>query len=184
MRIDKKKNISKVAKVVLNEPLLTRDEIAIKAWVWQWTASRALEELEQTPEYQKLLKEASEKTKILSEDFKKEINNEVLSKFITKAWWNRDAMMLLEKYMMMYIWEKLPQRNITTNKRYEVLKRAWFKCQACWEKPNECNDIILHIDHINPASLGWSNNLDNLQVLCDKCNISKWKFYNINHNYE
>lgn len=82
----------------------------------------------------------------------------------------------------MYIWEKLPERNITTNKRYEVLKRAWFKCQACWEKPNKDNNIILHIDHINPASLWWSNNIENLQVLCDKCNISKWKFYNINHN--
>lgn len=48
MRADKKNNISKVANVVLKEPLLTRDEIAIKAWVWQWTVSRALTELDES----------------------------------------------------------------------------------------------------------------------------------------
>ncbi len=48
MRTDKAKNIAKVAKVALKEPLLTRDEIARKAWVWQWTASRALAEMDET----------------------------------------------------------------------------------------------------------------------------------------
>ena len=182
MRKDKAINVAKVAKEVINNPLAKRDELANKLWLWGWTVSRALEELEKNIEYQKLLKEASEKTQVLSEDFKKEIDNEILSKFIVKAWWNRDAMMLLEKYMMMYIWERLPERNVTTNKRYEVLRKAWFKCQACWNKPNNETDIVLHIDHINPAILWWSNNIDNLQVLCNICNISKWKFYNINHN--
>ncbi len=48
MRADKKANIAKVAKVAIKEPLLTRDEIAEKAWVWAWTASRALLELDET----------------------------------------------------------------------------------------------------------------------------------------
>lgn len=48
MRADKAKNIAKVAKVALKEPLLSRDEIAEKAWVWAWTASRALAELDET----------------------------------------------------------------------------------------------------------------------------------------
>jgi len=47
MRSDKAKNIAKVAKVALLEPLLTRDQIAEKAWVWTWTASRALAELDE-----------------------------------------------------------------------------------------------------------------------------------------
>ena len=46
MRVDKAKNIAKVAKVVLKEPLLTRDEIAEKAWVSTWTASNMLKELD------------------------------------------------------------------------------------------------------------------------------------------
>ncbi len=47
MRADKKANIAKVAKVILNNPLLTRDEVAEKAWIWAWTASRALSELDE-----------------------------------------------------------------------------------------------------------------------------------------
>ena len=48
MRADKKANIAKVAKIALKEPLLTRDEIAEKAWVSQWTASNVLKELDET----------------------------------------------------------------------------------------------------------------------------------------
>ena len=48
MRIDKKKNISKVAKVALNNPLSTRDDIAKLAWVSQWTASNVLAQLDET----------------------------------------------------------------------------------------------------------------------------------------
>lgn len=47
MRADKKANIAKVARVILNNPLLTRDEVAEEAWVWTWTASRALSELDE-----------------------------------------------------------------------------------------------------------------------------------------
>lgn len=46
MRADKKANIAKVAKVALLEPLLTRDQIAEKAWVSTWTASNMLKELD------------------------------------------------------------------------------------------------------------------------------------------
>lgn len=48
MRADKAKNIAKVAKVALKEPLLTEREIAEKADVWNGTAHRVLSELEQT----------------------------------------------------------------------------------------------------------------------------------------
>lgn len=47
MRTDKKKNISKVAKELLNNPLLTEREIAENTWLWNWTIHRAKEELEQ-----------------------------------------------------------------------------------------------------------------------------------------
>lgn len=47
MRTDKAKNIAKVARVIMAEPLLTRDEVAEKAWVGAWTASRVLAELDE-----------------------------------------------------------------------------------------------------------------------------------------
>ena len=82
--------------------------------------------------------------------------------------------------------EKLKQinrrRNINDTTRYAVLERAGFKCQCCGIKPLKDNDVILHIDHIIPHSLGGSDNVDNLQVLCDKCNLSKQNRFIINHN--
>lgn len=74
------------------------------------------------------------------------------------------------------------RRNIKDTTRYSVLERAGFKCQCCGIKPLKNNDVILHIDHIIPYSLGGSDNIDNLQVLCDKCNISKRNKFIINHN--
>ena len=74
------------------------------------------------------------------------------------------------------------RRKISDTTRYAVLERAGFKCQCCGSKPLKNNDVILHIDHIIPHSLGGSDNVDNLQVLCDKCNLSKQNKFIINHN--
>ena len=74
------------------------------------------------------------------------------------------------------------RRKISDATRYSVLERAGFKCQCCGIKPLKNNDVILHIDHIIPYSLGGSDNIDNLQVLCNKCNISKRNKFIINHN--
>lgn len=46
-RADAKKNLAKVAKAVMKDPLATQREIAEKAWVWLWTANRAKKQLEQ-----------------------------------------------------------------------------------------------------------------------------------------
>ncbi|MBP3930229.1 MAG: HNH endonuclease [Peptostreptococcaceae bacterium] len=74
------------------------------------------------------------------------------------------------------------RRNIKDTTRYSVLERAGFKCQCCGSKPLKNNDVVLHIDHIIPHSLGGSDSIDNLQVLCDKCNLSKQNRFIINHN--
>ena len=74
------------------------------------------------------------------------------------------------------------RKNINYNTRYAILERAGFKCQCCGIKPLKDNNVILHIDHIIPQSLGGSDETDNLQVLCNKCNISKQNRFIVNHN--
>lgn len=73
-------------------------------------------------------------------------------------------------------------RYINKSTRYAVMERAGFKCQCCGAKPTKDNDVTLHIDHIIPFSLGGSNDLNSLQVLCNKCNCSKNNKWIINHN--
>lgn len=60
--------------------------------------------------------------------------------------------------------------------RHYILKKFNFKCVECGATNKE---TTLHIDHIKPIVNGGSNNEDNLQVLCKKCNQVKhtdeWK---------
>jgi HNH endonuclease len=52
-----------------------------------------------------------------------------------------------------------------------VLARDKFKCCSCGRSAKD--GITLHVDHIVPRSLGGTNNADNLQALCWKCNLGK-----------
>lgn len=54
--------------------------------------------------------------------------------------------------------------------RYEVLKRAKFRCELCG-----CSSEVraLDVDHIVPLSRGGKNDLSNYQALCSKCNQNK-----------
>lgn len=54
--------------------------------------------------------------------------------------------------------------------RYKVLVKYGKTCQCCGEKSG-----YIHVDHILPRSLHPSKELDenNLQVLCEACNIGK-----------
>ena len=54
--------------------------------------------------------------------------------------------------------------------RYEVLKRAKFRCELCGVS---AEDRALEVDHILPRNLGGSDNLTNLQALCFSCNAMK-----------
>lgn len=47
MRVDKKKNVSKVAKELLKNPLSTEREIEEKTWVWKSTVNRIKQEMGQ-----------------------------------------------------------------------------------------------------------------------------------------
>lgn len=68
--------------------------------------------------------------------------------------------------------------------RYSVFLRAGFKCQCCGAKPTQTNDVVLHIDHVIPRSIGGTNDIINLQSLCSECNQSKTNAFAYDHNQE
>jgi ATP adenylyltransferase len=54
--------------------------------------------------------------------------------------------------------------------RYEVLKRARFRCELCGIPADE---RALEVDHIEPRSKGGQDEIDNFQALCYSCNATK-----------
>ena len=56
--------------------------------------------------------------------------------------------------------------------RYRALKLHGRQCQCCGAKPPK---VVLHVDHIKPRSRFPELELDinNLQVLCEDCNLGK-----------
>lgn len=56
--------------------------------------------------------------------------------------------------------------------RYKILKRYGRKCMCCGAGPH---DTTIMVDHIIPIRKRWDLRLDpeNLQVLCDDCNMGK-----------
>ena len=52
-----------------------------------------------------------------------------------------------------------------------LFEKQRSKCMYCGKEKHEAND--LHLDHKIPVSLGGSNDLSNLQLLCGSCNSRK-----------
>ncbi len=61
-------------------------------------------------------------------------------------------------------------RPISGSVRYEVLKRAKFRCELCGITAEDKN---IEVDHIFPKSLGGKDDLSNFQALCYTCNAAK-----------
>lgn len=57
--------------------------------------------------------------------------------------------------------------------RWRVLNRDSFRCCSCGKSPAMELGVILHIDHILAWSKGGLTNEENLQTLCDRCNLGK-----------
>jgi hypothetical protein len=53
------------------------------------------------------------------------------------------------------------------SKRYSVFAKDNFQCVSCYSSEN------IEVDHIIPNICGGSDNMDNLQTLCAKCNTLK-----------
>lgn len=65
------------------------------------------------------------------------------------------------------------QRNPSWRLRFLVNRRDRFTCRACGRSPANENGVVLHVDHIVPWSKGGETTIDNLQTLCERCNIGK-----------
>ncbi len=59
---------------------------------------------------------------------------------------------------------------VTKRVRFEVLRRDNHTCQYCGAK---APDVVLHIDHVMPVSLGGDDKPGNLVTACKDCNAGK-----------
>lgn len=62
------------------------------------------------------------------------------------------------------------RRPVSGTIRYEVLKRAKFRCELCGISAEDKN---LEVDHIEPKSKGGADEIANFQALCYTCNSQK-----------
>lgn len=60
---------------------------------------------------------------------------------------------------------------MTAGLRTKILKRDNFRCRMCGASADD--GISLHIDHITPVSLNGRTVVNNLQTLCQSCNLGK-----------
>lgn len=65
------------------------------------------------------------------------------------------------------------KRAISLALRYDILKRDNFRCVYCGRSPATEVRIKLHVDHIIPWSKGGETEENNLETLCEECNLGK-----------
>lgn len=68
---------------------------------------------------------------------------------------------------------KRTPRGINLRLRWTILKRDNFSCTKCGRSPAKDPNIILHVDHIIPWSKGGETVIENLETLCEDCNLGK-----------
>jgi hypothetical protein len=64
-------------------------------------------------------------------------------------------------------------RTISLSLRLKVLSRDKFRCVFCGKSPATDIGTKLHIDHVIPFSKGGKSTIENLQTLCEDCNLGK-----------
>lgn len=86
------------------------------------------------------------------------------------------------------IWNhrRMNRNTVSGTIRYEVLKRASFRCELCGISADE---KALEVDHITPKNAGGEDSINNYQALCYSCNASKrdrddTDFREMKHTYD
>lgn len=83
---------------------------------------------------------------------------------------NRLQQFVQKRGLGLWDYRFLDSEPVPDSLRYIVLKNSGGRCALCGATKNE---RPLDVDHIKPRSRGGKTALDNLQVLCSKCNRSK-----------
>jgi hypothetical protein len=68
---------------------------------------------------------------------------------------------------------KRTPRGINLRLRWTILQRDKFSCRKCGRSPAKDQSVILHVDHIIPWSKDGETFIDNLETLCEQCNLGK-----------
>ena len=63
-------------------------------------------------------------------------------------------------------------RHIPNDVRAQVRIKYNHRCAICHRTEKETGTLH-HVDHIIPHSKGGTNNINNLQLLCEECNLKK-----------
>lgn len=88
--------------------------------------------------------------------------------------WANDQNVPMEPRDKLDLKTRKTPRNINWRLRAQVLMRDSAKCRLCGSTP--ANGAKLHVDHIWPWSKGGETTINNLQILCEMCNIGKGDF--------
>lgn len=96
-----------------------------------------------------------EAVEVRNEKIEQEINHVEVNK-------NNEEVKIVEK-----------TRTVPLSVRIKVLSRDNFRCVFCGKSPATNIGTKLHIDHVIPFSKGGTNTADNLQTLCEECNLGK-----------
>ena len=63
------------------------------------------------------------------------------------------------------------RQSIPRKLRHQVFQRDGYRCRECGATNKQTR---LHVDHIKPVAKGGTNDLNNLQTLCEECNKAKY----------
>jgi len=65
------------------------------------------------------------------------------------------------------------RREVRPGLRFRVFMRDRFRCVTCGRSPATHLNVELHADHIQPVVSGGRTVIENLQTLCQSCNLGK-----------
>ncbi|HPC08383.1 MAG TPA: HNH endonuclease [Smithella sp.] len=77
-----------------------------------------------------------------------------------------------KEYTMPAVQQK-PSRYISWRLRFLVMRRDDFKCRICGRSPALQPGLVLHVDHVKAWIKDGETVMDNLQTLCEQCNVGK-----------
>ena len=66
---------------------------------------------------------------------------------------------------------KIERNKMTAGLRFDIFKRDGYKCKICGRSAKD--GVKLHVDHIVPIAKGGKTIPENLQTLCQDCNLGK-----------